>query len=141
MLRGLGVLVGVERVVEGGPRRDLAIAVEIALEEGTQPHARHGRLLGDDDDLDAVARGDQHRLLDDLAIAELGEHGSDLAHRKALAQRQGRGAVVHAEEQQIHGSSPTPSTATDKNAKPTTALAAQSRAPLWETKRPTTSAA
>jgi hypothetical protein len=71
---------------------------EVALEEGAQPQARHVEAGRAHHRLHAVAGREQHRLADDVAVDELRERGRHVLDGVVLAQREGRAAVVHAEQ-------------------------------------------
>jgi hypothetical protein len=131
----------VERGVELlGPRALLARR-ELALEQRAQAQARRVGVARHDQRLDAVAGREQHALVDVGARHQLAERGARVVDREALAQLEGRGAVAHADEQELHGAIPAATTTTRSTTKPAADASALRRAPGDDSARMPTTAA
>jgi hypothetical protein len=137
--------VGVHVLVEDGVGRDVLrqrlAAPELAEEEAAQAVAGGVEPAGGGHHLHPVAGGEQHRLLDLLAVGQLGEPRSGIVDGEALAHLDRRRAVVHARQQDLHSRASTPTTAKSRKAKPAAAQAAASRPRQPIAKRASTSAA
>ena len=127
------VLVGV--VVELGAVRQLIVAAELVVEEALERVARVVDPPGRDDHLHPIAGGDEHRLVDLVPIDELAQRRAVVLHGELLAHLDGRAPMAHADEEDLHVSSSTPTTAKSRKAKPATALAAACREPCRPAKR------
>ena len=88
-------------------RRRLA---ELAVEERAQAVTAGVEVVRGGDHLDAVAGGDQHRLVDLGRVHQLREPRQRVVDGEALAHLDGRRAVVHADQQDLHVTAPTPIT-------------------------------
>jgi len=128
---GIAVGVLVDEVVECASREQ-PVAAAGANRLGQRAHQAQTRslgLMGRDHQLDTVAGRYDHGLVDLVTRDELLEHGRRVVDREALAHVERRAAVVHAEEQDLHTRSPTPTTANTRKKKPASALAAACLAP------------
>jgi len=97
--------------------------------------------LGGHHEIDAVASRNQHRFFDLVAHHELAQCGARVDRGVTLANLEGRGPVIHTDEQNLQLSTPIPTTPNNRNAKPASALAAAWRAPCRPAKRTATSPA
>ena len=135
MLHRVAVAVLVEALFEGLLRDRGAVTRQIAAEERAKPHARGVDIPREDGHLDAIAGREQHRLVDLVAPHELLQQRRCIVHGEALADLEGRAAVIDSDQQQLHAMNSPPSTARQRKTKPATALTAVCRAPCRTPKR------
>ena len=114
---------------------------QVAPEERAQAMARSVEVARERHDLDAIAGGDQHRLVDLVGADELLQRRRHVVHGQPLAHLERGAPVVQADEDDLHAKNSTPITANKRKRKPPIALAAAWRAPWRVVKRAATTTA
>ena len=131
----------VEVRLEARGARERVAAGEVEAEEGAQAQPGDVEVAREHHQLDAVAGGEQHGLVDFLARDELAQQRNRIVDGEPLAQRERRRAVAHADQQDLHANSSTPITAKKRKPKAKTAAVAAWRAPWRPPKRSAASTA
>ena len=97
------------------------VAGQVESEAGAQAQPGGVGVAREHHQLDAVAGGEEHGLVDLLARDELAQQRHRVVDGQPLAQRERRRAVIHADQQDLHVSSSTPITAKKRKPKANTA--------------------
>ena len=128
----------VEVLVEPAAFGQRHIARQLVGEEVIQTMAGGIDAMRGDDQIDAIAGRDHDGFFDLFASDQLLERRSRRFDCITLPNRERCAVVTHAEQQDLHASSSTPTTANNRKAKPPTALAAACRPTCRPRKRAAT---